>query len=545
MDSGGGLAHTTPEGVSLRVSHVLAGLGSTARTVGALRRLVAPAGPPECARSVLAARLADREAAFLDLLLRAVYRNPSSPYLTLLRKAGCAYGNVVELVGAEGLEGTLARLAAAGVYVTHDEMKGREGPSQGRGYGFTDAQFDNPLSDAHVRFTTSGSTGRATRVSVHTAHYREQAPQTAFSMEANGVADAAWALWLPPTEWCLSRLLRLTHLGRTPERWFSPLGECELRQDLRTWARWRGLFTLFRHWGLRPPHFAHAPLQKPTALVGWLARACRTGRPAVVVAYPSAAVRACLCAEAEGVPLDGCTFLAGGETVTEARRQCIESAGARCLPLFGATEMGEASEGCLAARTADDMHVYTHKLAVVTHRRTLADGSEVEPLLFTSLGHYSPKILINAETGDAGVLDSFDCGCPWHGLGFTTHLRGVWSFAKLTIEGITLPGGAILGVMEEDLPARFGGAAGDFQLLSEPGEGGTNVYRLLVSPRVASFDAEAIRAGFLAALGRRLSGRRTVVRFLAQAARISVVRREPVALAGGKTPSVTFRPEQP
>jgi hypothetical protein len=269
----------------------------------------------------------------------------------------------------------------------------------------------------------------------------------------------------------------------------------------------------------------------------------RAGRATVVVTYPSSAIRACLHALAGSVSLEGCTFLAGGETITAARRECMESTGARCLPLFGATEMGESAEACLAPRSADDMHVYTHKFAVVTHRRVLPDGSEVEPLLFTSLGRYSPKILINAETGDSGIVDTFDCGCPWHGAGLTTHLRSVWSFAKLTIEGITLSGDAILGVMEEDLPECFGGVAGDLQLLSRPGPGGATDYQLLVSTRLGPLDPEAVRGEFLSALGRRLPGEKTVIPFLRRAARITVVRRDPVAVAGGKSPSVAFRPD--
>ena len=51
-----------------------------------------------------------REEQFLNLLDRAVYRNPTSPYVPILRAAGAELGDVERLVREDGLEAALSRL---------------------------------------------------------------------------------------------------------------------------------------------------------------------------------------------------------------------------------------------------------------------------------------------------------------------------------------------------------------------------------------------------------------------------------------------------
>jgi hypothetical protein len=65
---------------------------------------------PEQARRVLRQRLERREADFLALVRRAVYANDPSPYRSLLELSGCEYGDLEQLLGREGVEGTLRSL---------------------------------------------------------------------------------------------------------------------------------------------------------------------------------------------------------------------------------------------------------------------------------------------------------------------------------------------------------------------------------------------------------------------------------------------------
>jgi hypothetical protein len=81
--------------------------------------------PFHSGRDAVLRAVTDREARFLGVLDRLVYGNPRSPYLALLCNAGCEFSDVRREVAQHGLEGALRRLSHAGVYVTHDEMKGR------------------------------------------------------------------------------------------------------------------------------------------------------------------------------------------------------------------------------------------------------------------------------------------------------------------------------------------------------------------------------------------------------------------------------------
>src|SRR5688572_25074891 len=53
-----------------------------------------------------------REQRFLAVVERGIFANPRSPYLWLLRQAGCESGDLRKLVRELGLEGALAQLAA-------------------------------------------------------------------------------------------------------------------------------------------------------------------------------------------------------------------------------------------------------------------------------------------------------------------------------------------------------------------------------------------------------------------------------------------------
>ena len=82
-----------------------------------------------------------------------------------------------------------------------------------------------------------------------------------------------------------------------------------------------------------------------------------------------------------------------------------------------------------------------------------------------------PKILINVETDDFGILEERDCGCPLGDLGLHQHLRQIRSVGKLTGRGITLVASDIVDIIEDILPGKFGGTAQDYQLVEEEDEG--------------------------------------------------------------------------
>ena len=59
----------------------------------------------------------------------------------------------------------------------------------------------------------------------------------------------------------------------------------------------------------------------------------------------------------------------------------------------------------------------------------------------------------------------------------------------------------LVRVLEDTLPARFGGSPVDYQLVEEEGAGGTARLRLLVHPRVGPLDTVQVMSTFLEAIG--------------------------------------------
>jgi hypothetical protein len=69
------------------------------------------------------------------------------------------------------------------------------------------------------------------------------------------------------------------------------------------------------------------------------------------------------------------------------------------------------------------------KLAVVQREGARAP---VPALWLTTLHWRAPKVMVNVESGDYGVLERRRCGCVWDGLGFREHLHTIRSYEKLT-----------------------------------------------------------------------------------------------------------------
>ena len=114
-------------------------------------------------------------------------------------------------------------------------------------------------------------------------------------------------------------------------------------------------------------------------------------------------------------------------------------------------------------------------------------------------------------------------------MGLTHHLARIRSFEKLTGEGMTFVRSGLFDILEDVLPARFGGTSADYQALEEETELGIFRLRLLVSPAVGPVDEEAVRQTFLGELGEGAAA--TIWR---HAGTVEVQRRRPVATPAGK-----------
>src|SRR5207249_4779647 len=92
-------------------------------------------------------------------------------------------------------------------------------------------------------------------------------------------------------------------------------------------------------------------------------------------------------------------------------------------------------------------------------------------LYATSLSGSVRKLMLNVDTGDRATLERRDCGCPAGELGLRDHLHAIRSDDKLTSEGMSFLASDLLALVEEVLPARFGGSPVDWQFVEEEVDG--------------------------------------------------------------------------
>jgi hypothetical protein len=133
---------------------------------------------------------------------------------------------------------------------------------------------------------------------------------------------------------------------------------------------------------------------------------------------------------------------------------------------------------------------------------------------------------------DAGILEQGACDCTFSRAGFTTRIRDVFSYGKLTGQGVTLVGTDILRVLEEVLPARFGGGPLDYQLVEEDAPHQARIL-LRVSRRVSLPSPEAVRDCFLSEL-RRFQGGTGALRIWRSTGALEVVHEDPLVTRTGK-----------
>ncbi len=190
----------------------------------------------------------------------------------------------------------------------------------------------------------------------------------------------------------------------------------------------------------------------------WLADRVAEGTPAEIHTRPSSGVRVCLAARERGYDISGTCFRFNSEPYTAAKAGVIAQAGARAAVQYSLAEIGNIGIACNAPAALDDVHVAIDKLAVVQHDKYLPNAAvSVPALYYTTLLPSSPKLMLNVESDDYGVLERRRCGCLLDDLGFHTHLSEIRSYDKLTSEGMTFLGSELISLVDEVLPSRFGG----------------------------------------------------------------------------------------
>jgi hypothetical protein len=490
------------------------------------------------ARAAIAQRLALREEALIRFAERGLFLAPRSPYPALFRLAGCEPGDLVPLVRDRGVEGALVALREAGVYVTFEEMKGRAPlVRHGREIAIRTSDFDNPFLTRFYQGRTSGTTGLATRVNTDLEHLSVEAEHRLVSLWAHGLLGAPWAIWRPPLPAGsgINNVLRGARFGQPPARWFTPLSSNDYRPAIKYRLATRAIITLGRALGTRLPIPEPVPFHDAIRIARWMAAGQHAHGRVWLNTTVSGGLRIAIAAREAGIDLSGATFMLAGEPATAAKLRGIRASGARHFTDYGMAEAGRLAIGCVNAREGSDVHLLSDAYAVIPWAREVSWSDErVTSFHVTALHPASPKLLLNVEFDDYGILDEQPCGCALESLGFRTHLREIRSFAKLTGEGVTLVGSEMVRILEEVLPARFGGSALDYQLVESEDERGFTRLTLVVSPRVELRDPDEMRDVVLSALARSSPAADMARAFWRQADTLRVRRGEPRASARGK-----------
>lgn len=512
---------------------------SYARFLGGLRSFLKRRMGLDEARAMIHERMAKREENFLAMMEGGVYAHAESPYRALLEVAGCAFADLEAAVRKQGLEATLESLRDAGVYVTFDEFWGKAPIERGgREIPVRPSSFENPFLTSYYSMSTGGSSGNARPVHVGVEHLWARVPEQLVTDTIQGFAGIPTALWfdgLPGN--AVNTLLTRVPSQSWAERWFTPTAFRDARPLWNLQAqryRWAeaGMLAVARLSGVPLPRPEPLRLDQAEVIARWVGETLATHGRAGVKTLLSRALRVCLAGEALGLDLTGLTISGGGEPPTPAKVEAVRRTGARLVCNYHFQEAGAIGKMCMDPVDDNDQHLMQHHLAMITRpRRVPGFEVDVEAFCFTTLLPSARKLMLNVETDDYGIVERRDCGCPWQEFGFTTHLGGIRSFRKLSGEGVTLVGTDMVRILEEVLPARFGGSPLDYQLLEEEDERGFTRLSLTMSPRVelaADREHEVVEA----VLGELAPG--PLRSLWTQASTLRVLRREPIWTERGK-----------
>lgn len=489
---------------------------------------------PEDGRALLKKNLENRESNFLKLAERSIFGNPASPYLAKLRQAGCDFGDLRRILGEDGLEEALRKLYRAGVYFRFEEFKGRA-PTvlNGQEVILEGDRFNNPFLVKHFETSSSGSTGVATRHPKDLDHKAARAPiSLAISVAQgfHGLPTARVAGLMPYSSGSLGLVSSGRH-GHKVDRWFVPL--VHRRPELRyRWAH-KYLMTMAKLYRIPLPTPEPLRLEDVIVVAEWAAETLQSKGPCVIHSSVSMALRICLAAKKDGIDLTGVTFRVGGEPMTEAKMAGIVSTGACAFTNYNMSEVGRVGAACIRPCSVNDQHLMKDHLGVIQAPRTIGDF-QVDAFMVTTLLPSSPRILLNVEIDDYGIIEKRSCGCPLEGLGLDTHVREVRSFGKLTAEGVTLVGSEMETVLERELPSRFGGSPLDYQLVEEEDERGLTRICILVSPSVPLEDEQKLIETVVAELVRTSLSADLAARLWSHTGAVEVRREAPAVTGRGK-----------
>jgi len=423
-------------------------------------------------------------------------------------------------------------LRDAGVYVTLDEFKSRMPIVRaGMLVETRETDFNRPVrSNFAVVGSTSGSRLRETPVAYNWDFLAEEATEEALLFEIHGLMETPFALWFPrlPAMAGIHNLLMQIKYCKIPRKWFSQIEQDSRDMTFLQRAAVPYVRILSRLAGMSVPRPEYADFNYVGPVVDWIVKEKREHGRSALKTYTSSAMRIAQYAADHGVDISGTLIFTGGEPLTRRRAEFMKALGIQPYARYVATEAGIIGASCTEIRAADDMHIYTDRIALIQRRHKIAQTDhEVATFLLTALSRNTPKVLFNTELGDFGDVEVRPCGCLFGSMGMNLHVSGVRSYDKLTGEGMTLLGSE-LGEVVATLIEECKGSPDDFQFWEDEDSSGFTKVIVAVSSRVSLPGEQIFADRILARLRLRNEGSRMTSQMWEQAATLEVIRAHPV-----------------
>ena len=468
-----------------------------------------------------------------------VYENSASPYLKLLKMAGCDFSDLCGHVHQWGVEDTLRDLAKEGVYLTSEEFKGKKEVLRGSAsFRVSPEDFRRAPSSAGFMTQSSGTRSQPLRSFLSLDRLALSAADHGLFLSAHDLLSRHHIIYdaILPANGGIRILLIHAKLGLRADRWFAnrvPLSSQLETMFHRLVTDMIVLSAKCVGSGIPLPEFVEAGDVK--GIVAAISERVQKGHECCVTTVASNGARIAQTAWELGADLRGTAFVLGSEPVTEHKRKTIERVGGRVIPTYGFADGGQVGRGCANPVYTDDVHVLRDRLAVVPNaaRKDLI-AAGIQPLLFTTLYPSAPLFLLNVENGDYAVLEERNCGCALEKGGFTLHIHHIRSYEKLTSQGMNYFYGDLFDLFEKSLPSEFGGGPGDYQLLEEENESGQTLLVLVVHPRIGRVNEEALLARLRQALAEGSRGNRFMASVWQDAGTLRLKRQIPYASPRGK-----------
>jgi hypothetical protein len=489
---------------------------------------------PDHKKSILD-NLYRRETNWLDTLYKTIFSQPSNPYNGMFRLAGCSYQDLAHLVYREGIEKTLSILYREGVYLDHDEFKGllpivrfgKEIPSRPE-------SFANPLIAGWFSGESGGSRSAGTMTCTGTKQLVHLSRYATLNAEEFGLREFNYIITRPilPSIAGLLFALLYSRIGCSVGPWYAFGGKASNSYHYRLLTGY--IVAMARLNGFQVPFPRHLPRDDFSPVSRWIARqASSSTRRCALQAVASTGVRIAASAITENADISGTLFFSGAEALTDGKRRVIESAGAEVFPAYWISEIGQIGHSCKNMNEGNSVHLFEDSVAVIEEsKKACFSNSEVNSLIFTTLLSHAPYIFINVEMQDSGKLSEKPCDCVYGKIGFKRQISEITSYGKLTGHGMTLVGTDIVEILEKELPSRFGGNLGDYQLVEQEGSNQTEVV-LRISPRACVKTPEAVKRYFMQQL-RRYKGGALAWRVWDHSETVKVIIADPLITKAGK-----------